>query len=772
MDKSPAGIAIAGAPDGILRYVNDAALLIRGGTRETIVNGVGINKYVASWQLLDLEGNPLKTDEVPLSRAILYGETSSRDLIIRRTDNNDRIVQANAAPIKNQEGKIAAGIVVFNDITERKQYEEALASSEKEFRQLAEAMPQIVWITRPDGWNIYFNQQWVDYTGLTLEESYGHGWNIPFHPEDRQRAWDAWQNATQHNATYSLECRLRRADGAYRWWLIRGVPLRGEDGKILKWFGTCTDIDDIKQAEVALRESQSKLETALASMTDAVFISDAAGKFIELNDAFASFHRFESKEACLKNLDDYPDILEVFMDNGERAPLEMWAVPRALRGETATNAVYTLRRKDTGETWKASYSFAPIRNTQREIIGSVVVGRDITEIVKAEEERFKLENQLHQIQKIESIGQLAGGVAHDFNNMLNVILGYGNIILEKTRADDPLHECAQEIVDAGNRSATITRQLLAFARKQTIAPKVLDLNETIEKMLRMLRRLIGENIQLNWHPSSVWPVFIDPSQLDQILTNLCVNARDAIGDVGKIIIETETTTFDEIYCSQHPGSIPGEFALLSVSDNGIGMDAHTVSKIFEPFFTTKELSKGTGLGLATVYGIIKQNNGFINVYSEPGQGTTFKIYLPRHTKQITTGQKKEEDAIMHGRGEIILVVEDEASILKLASRILTSLGYVALTANSPQEAVKLAKENEKRIDLLITDVIMPEMNGRDLADVLLALHPNLKCLFMSGYTSTVIAEKGVLEEGTHFIQKPFSARDLGVKVTEVLKSQL
>ena len=272
-----------------------------------------------------------------------------------------------------------------------------LRASEQEFRTLAEAMPQIVWITRPDGWNIYFNQQWVDYTGLTLEESYGHGWNTPFHPDDQQRTWDAWQRATQNNETYALECRLRRADGAYRWWLIRGVPLRDPEGITLKWFGTCTDIEDIKRAEETLRENRAKLDAALASMSDAVFISDAEGRFIEFNEAFATFHKFRNKEACVKTLLEYPLFLDVFLPNGDLASLDQWAVPRALRGEKVANAEYTLHRKDTGETWVGSYSFAPIRDKDGRIVGSVVVGRDITERKQAEEALRQSRQQLRDL---------------------------------------------------------------------------------------------------------------------------------------------------------------------------------------------------------------------------------------------------------------------------------------------------------------------------------------------------------------------------------------
>ncbi|MDP3480288.1 MAG: ATP-binding protein, partial [Desulfoprunum sp.] len=373
-----------------------------------------------------------------------------------------------------------------------------------------------------------------------------------------------------------------------------------------------------------------------------------------------------------------------------------------------------------------------------------------------------------QAQKMESIGRLAGGVAHDFNNMLSVILGYSQMVLERTDPASSMYGDLQEIHSAGVRSANITRQLLAFARQQTIAPQVLDLNETVESMLKMLRRLIGEDINLIWQPVAVWPVKVDPSQIDQILANICVNARDAISGVGKITIETATTTFDAAFCSEHTDFTPGEFVLLGISDNGCGMDKEILDNLFEPFFTTKEVGKGTGLGLATVYGIVKQNNGFINVYSEPGKGTTFRVYLPRHSEQGSASEKQREEVIQRGRGETVFIVEDEPSILKLTAKMLVGLGYVVVTAGSPMEAVTLAKERRAPIDLLITDVIMPEMNGRDLADALISISPDLKCLFMSGYTASVIATQGVLEEGVHFIQKPFSARGLAAKVREVL----
>jgi two-component system, cell cycle sensor histidine kinase and response regulator CckA len=394
---------------------------------------------------------------------------------------------------------------------------------------------------------------------------------------------------------------------------------------------------------------------------------------------------------------------------------------------------------------------------------------DLTERKQAEEQKVKLEGQLQQALKMESVGRLAGGVAHDFNNMLGVILGHAEMAMEQVDPAQPIHADLTEILKAAGRSAGLTRQLLAFARKQTVAPRVLDLNKTISGMLKMLQRLIGEDIYLNWNPDAdLWPVKVDPSQIDQILANLCVNARDAISGLGKLTIETKNSAFDEDYCATHAGFVSGEYVRLAISDNGCGMDKETLSHLYEPFFTTKEPGKGTGLGLATVYGIVKQNNGFINVYSEPGQGTTFTICLPRHAGKVeqlrTEGAPKSVD-----RGhETILLAEDEPALLELTTMLLKQQGYTVLAASTPGEAIRLAREHSGEINLLMTDVIMPEMNGRDLAKNLLALYPHMKRLFTSGYTADVIANHGVLDEGVHFMQKPFSRKDLATKVREAL----
>lgn len=429
--------------------------------------------------------------------------------------------------------------------------------------------------------------------------------------------------------------------------------------------------------------------------------------------------------------------------------------------------VYRLRRYDGEYRWVQDDGSPRYDSTGR-FIGYIGHCLDITECVKAERERELLQEQLLQAQKMEAVGRLAGGVAHDFNNMLSVILGQAELISMDTDPSHPAYEDAQEIITAAQHAADLTHQLLAFARKQTVNPQVMDLNDAVSGMLRMLERLIGEDIDLAWMPGDdLWPVFIDPSQIDQIMINLLVNARDAITGVGKITIETDNVIFDDDYCARHAECTPGEYALLAVSDTGHGMDRKALAHIFEPFFTTKEPGRGTGLGLAMVYGIVKQNGGFINVYSEPAQGTTFKIYLPRHTEQDRAPRVIMNSPASTGQ-EVILLVEDEPQVLSLTQKMLERQGYTIIPATEPEEAIRICEAYEGTIDLLITDVVMPTMNGKELGQRILALQPRTKILYMSGYTANVIAHRGVLDEGIAFIQKPFSVDALGRAVRILL----
>jgi PAS domain S-box-containing protein len=483
-------------------------------------------------------------------------------------------------------------------------------------------------------------------------------------------------------------------------------------------------------------------------------MTDAQGNIEFVNPAFEQMTGYLRGEVVGRN----PRILKSG-NQDENFYRDLWNTISS--GHTWSGRLVN-KRKD-GKLYTEETSISPVREPLGQIVNYVAVKRDITQ-------HLQLSGQLQQSRKMEAIGLLAGGVAHDYNNMLSVILGYAELALGKVEPGEPLHDDLEIIITAANRSADITRQLLTFARKQTIVPVVLDLNQTVENMLTMLRRLIGEDIDLAWLPKTgLSAIKMDPTQIDQILANLCVNARAAITGVGKITIESGNAVFDETYCADHFGFVAGEYVLLAVSDDGCGMNKEIIGHIFEPFFTTKEKGQGTGLGLSIVHGIVNQNNGFINVYSEPGKGTTFKIYLPRFVDHnVVTEQEKKTD-IPLSRGETVLVVEDEPALLMMAKMMLGKLGYQVLAAGTPGAAIALAEEHETPIHLVITDVVMPEMNGRELAEWLQSLYPSMKVLFMSGYTADVIAHRGVLKEGVHFIQKPFSIKDLAVKVRDVLQ---
>jgi two-component system, cell cycle sensor histidine kinase and response regulator CckA len=515
-----------------------------------------------------------------------------------------------------------------------------------------------------------------------------------------------------------------------------------------------------QETQKKLHESEEKFRSIFQKHLAVKLIIDPDnGNILEANEAAEKFYGWTNKQLRQMRIQDINTL----------SPNQIKAEMEKVKAQQRTRFEFRHRLAD-GSIKDVEVFSSRIDIKEKPLLHSII--HDITELKLAEEEREKLREQLNQAQKMESVGRLAGGVAHDYNNMLSVIIGHAEMALDELNPSEPLHSDLMEILAAAKRSADITRQLLAFARKQTISPKVLDVNQTVESMLKMLRRLIGEDIDLTWKPDDgVCLVKIDPTQIDQILANLCINARDAIAGVGTITIETHKVTFDADYCAEHAGFTPDDFVLLTVSDDGCGMDKETLDSIFEPFFTTKDQSRGTGLGLATVYGIVKQNNGFINVYSEPGEGTTFRIYFLRHAGEAEKIRKKTVAQIVSGRGETVLLVEDEPTILNMTQGMLEKLGYQVLATGTSSEALKLAEKQTGSIHLVITDVVMPEMNGLDLVNQLRIFCPDIKVIFMSGYTPNVIAHRGVLPDGVNFIQKPFYKKDLATKVREALDSE-
>ncbi len=641
-----------------------------------------------------------------------------------------------------------------------------LQASEERMRLFFERQIVGMAITSPEkGW-LQVNNKLCRMLGYSREELFGVAWTELTYPDDLRADLEQFERMlTGAIDEYSMEKRFLRKDGSIIWTELSVGCVRFPDGKVDYVLALLMDITERKQAEAALRESEERYRTLVNNLPGLAYRS--------LNDEHWTMLFFSEE---IQRMTGYP--AADFINNAVRSytsiihPDDRALVDRAVQAGVVAHQPfemeYRLIRADGITIWVHEKGQG-IYNSNGDLVWLDGVIIDISKHIRAEEEQRNLQAQLLQAQKMESVGRLAGGVAHDFNNMLQTILGYSDLSLAQVEATSPVHEGLLEIRKAAMRSADLTRQLLAFARKQTANPKVLDLNDTVSGMLKMLQRLIGEDIDLAWLPGhDLWPVKMDPSQLDQILANLAVNARDAIADTGKITIKTENIALDAAYCADHPDSLPGEYVLLLVSDNGCGMDQETLRQIFEPFFTTKELGKGTGLGLATVYGIVRQNNGFVNVYSKPEQGTTFSIYLPsfaRETVAVDTSQQEEPA----GGTETVLLVEDDAAILNLGKTMLQRLGYTVLAANTPKMAIQLAQEQTGEINLLITDVVMPGMNGRELVQRISDLRPTMQCLYMSGYTADVIAHHGVLDPDIHFIQKPFSIGDLASKIRETLQ---
>ena len=735
VDLAVDGILL-GSPEGVVTEANQQFCAMTGLERNQLI-GKHISELPFSSD--SLTATPFRFDLLQLGKIVI----SERTML--RADGSHVFIEMRSKMMPD--GSYQS---IFRDVTERKQTEEALRESEEKFAHAFSGSPDSLAISRvADGVIVEVNQGFCDLSGFSREEALGKpslDLGIWHDPVDRLRMYEAIE---RHGRCDSLEVVFRRKDGALWIGLLSARPILIKDEPHL--ISITYDITRRKQDEADLE----RLKVAIEHAAEVIVVTDADGNILYANPSFERVTGYTVKEAICKN----PRILQSG-EHDEAFYKDLWTTitsGRVWKGRL-------INRSKQGVRYVEEATISPVFNAQGTIVNYVAIKRDITA-------HLILEEQYLQAQRMESVGRLTGGVAHDFNNFLGVILGYSEMAMQHTDPSQPMHAFLEKITEAATRSTDIVRQLLAFSRKQAIEPRDLDLNQTVAGLLKMLRRLIGEDIALTWIPSDhPLPVLMDPTQVDQILANLCVNARDAIDGNGAITLETDLVEFDETYCGSHAGFLPGVYVVLAVSDNGCGIPQDILDKIFEPFFTTKG-ALGTGLGLATVYGIVRQNNGFINVYSEPGLGATFKIYLPMHAS--TDSPKQEPLAVkqQQGRGETILLVEDSPEILEMSQAMLENLGYTVLPANSPVEALQRAAGHPGPIDLMLTDVIMPEMNGKELSRRIHELHPTLQVMYMSGYTANVIAHHGVLDEGIHFLQKPFSIQSLSLKVKEALDAR-
>ncbi len=624
------------------------------------------------------------------------------------------------------------------------------------FKQTIEASKEAIFWLKDSGQFAYVNKSACDSLNYSREELLSkYLWDID--PDYSEETFQSLWGKLAINETVQHETRHQRKDGTTFPVEVYSTVLSYK-GKIYHT-SFVRNLSERKAVEATLRESENRFRALLDTIPDYIWLKDGDGVYLSCNANFEKL--YGAKDIIGKTDYDFvdKDLADFFRQNDKIA---MQASKPMTNEEWLTVAV-------TGEKILMLTTKVPMYAPDGSIIGVLGVGRDITALKKAEEEKSELENQLYQTRKIESIGQLAGGIAHDFNNMLGVILGHCELVRLKGQGDNPFDFHIQEIQKAARHSADLTKQLLTFARKQTISPQSIDLNETVPSMLKMLQRLIGEEIKLFWSPApQLWPIYVDPSQVDQILANLCVNARDAINGSGNIYIETENISFQEVPDKFKAFDVmPGHYVKIAVTDNGCGMTKEILAHIFEPFYTTKSVGSGTGLGLATVYGAVKQNDGFIDVHSEPGAGTTFDIFFPRNTAVKVSVPNNEGSHFFHGN-ETILLVEDEEMLLNMESAILAQCGYQVLAAGNAERAVAIAQTHSGPIHILVTDVVMPEMNGWELSKKLEAIRPEMKVLFLSGYSADILSNKRNVSQGINILKKPISMTSLTLKIRNIL----
>lgn len=704
-------------------------------------------------ELFDPEGARLVMDR---DRAVMAsGEIDTGEEVLTAAGVT-RTFLATKAPYRDKQGNIIGVIGISRDITQRKQAEAERDYLLARMRLQFERMPLGGLLTDADFRIIDWNSAAERIFGYSKDEVLGMG--PPFEkivpqvwwPQEsailqRIRCGDMAANSVNENVT---------KDGRVIICEWNNTPLLDAAGQFMGMFSIAQDITDRRDAERALQLR----DRAIQAVTQGILISDpaqAGNPIIYVSPSFEKLTGYSPSEVIGRNCR--------FLQGPGTDPETVARVRRAIEEGQPCKVEILNYRKDGTSFWN-ELSISPVTDDQGRLTHFVGSQADVTS-------RRKLEEQLRQVQKMEAVGRLAGGVAHDFNNLLTIINGYSELMLDSLEAADPLVDYVEQIRRAGDRAADMTRQLLAFSRKQMQQPVVLDINTLIRDTEKMLNRLIGADIELVLDlKADLWKINADKGQMEQIIMNLILNARDAMPSGGSLVVTTNNIELDESYASMHSEAHVGKYVLLAVCDTGCGMDKETLARVFEPFFTTKEADKGTGLGLATVYGIVKQCNGHIDVYSEPGLGTTFKIYLPVNGADESAAHQPQVVTEARRGSEVILLVEDEAGVRSLAAQILISNGYHVLEAGNGQEALDAIEQSTQEIQLIITDVVMPGMGGRQLVERIRNRLPDAKVLFMSGYTEDAIVRHGILSSEAEFLQKPFTAAALKTKVREILDS--
>jgi two-component system, cell cycle sensor histidine kinase and response regulator CckA len=676
------------------------------------------------------------------------------NLPITTATGERKVVTATNIPVLEQDLMIST----VQDVTERWRAQDDLRQSEEKFSKAFQTSPYAITITRArDGRFVEVNDAFTSMTGFTREEARAGssvGLQLWVYEEERQRIL---ADLRAGHPVLGRECAFRTKNGAIITGLFSAQVIDlGGDACVLS---SINDITTRKRAERAVRASEERFRTIFESNAAAIGIVERDSTISMVNREYCRLSLFEEKDVVGTSWTNqiHPDDLGTLLEHNRKRLLDPKSAPDQYE--------FRFCRKD-GAIRHCLMSVATIPMTGQ-MVCSVA---DITDRKRMEDEREKLEDQLRTSQKLEAIGSLAGGIAHDFNNLLSVILSYTAFALEGVRDGDPVRGDLAQVQKAAERAAALTRHMLAFGRKQVLQPVALDLNQIAQGVEKMLQRIVGEDIDLvHQLAPDLGLTLADPGRIEQVLMNLVVNAREAMPRGGRLTIATANAEIDQEHAARQAGVNPGRYVELAVTDTGSGMDAKTLARMFEPFFTTKEKGRGTGLGLSTAYGVVKQSGGNIWVQSEPGRGTTFKVYLPRTFAAATATIVPAPTGARRPTGtETVLVVDDEEALGKIAERTLRKSGYTVLTAASADEALLAGAAHPGDIHLLLTDVIMPKMNGRALAHELSKTRPAMKVLYMSGYSDDAISLRGVLEEGTSLLEKPFTATELARKVRAVL----